>query len=463
MWASAPTNWVVGAGLDGLGRADVGIGPYELGGWGGGRFGLRPCRLGGLGRADVGIGPCELGGWGGNLPPAVRRFRLWGCAPGGKVMKGQGRGGPVRQLAELLRRHGAEGGLMGGHRILVARPGRPGTGPRRFRRQGGGPGPVGLQGRLHGVIHRVKHLFLAAELDLLLGGVDVHVHGVELGLEVQDAAGELAHHLLVGVGLLQGGHHGAALHIPAVDKEVLIPPGAPAAGGQGHKTGDRHILPGALHRGEAQGQIPAQHSVQGGLELAIAGGEQVLLAVPKEFDAHLRVGQGQPLHHGEAGRPLGGVLLHEFKAGRGVVKQVLHHHGGALGAARLLPVHQYPTLQREGGPQGGIGGAGEQLHPGDGGDGGQRFPPEPQGADGLQVVLGAQLAGGVPEKGDGGLVRVDAATVVGDPDQGHTPVLDLHRQLIRPGVDGVLHQLLHHGGGPLHHLAGSDQVGHVGI
>ncbi len=32
-----------------------------------------------------------------------------------------------------------------------------------------------------------------------------------------------------------------------------------------------------------------------------------------------------------------------------------------------------------------------------------------------------------------------------------------------PGVDGVFHQLLGHAGGPLHHLAGGDQVGNVGI
>ena len=322
---------------------------------------------------------------------------------------------------------------------------------------------IPLQGGLDGVVHRVKDLLVAAELDLLLGGVDVHVHGVEFGLQVEHAAGELAHHLLVGVGLLQGGHHGAALDVAAVDEEVLIPSRAPAAGGQGDKAGDRHVLAGALHRLVPQGHVPAQHGVEGGLELPVAGGEQLLLPVPEELDAHLRVGQGHPLHHGEAGRPLGGVLLHEFQPGGGVVEQIPHHQGGAPGAAGLLPAHHRAPLQGQGGAQLLLRRAGEQLHPGHGGDGRQGLPPEAQGADGLQVVLGAQLAGGVAEEGGGGLVIGDAAAVVGDPDQAHAAVLDLHRQGVRPGVDGVLHELLHHRRGALHHLAGGDQIRHMGV
>ena len=90
-------------------------------------------------------------------------------------------------------------------------------------------------------------------------------------------------------------------------------------------------------------------------------------------------------------------------------------------------------------------------------------PPEAQGADGLQIVLGAQFAGGVAEKGGLRLGGGDAAAVVGNPDEAHAAVLDLHGQGVRPGVDSVLHELLDHRRGPLHHLAGGDQIGHVGI
>ena len=32
-----------------------------------------------------------------------------------------------------------------------------------------------------------------------------------------------------------------------------------------------------------------------------------------------------------------------------------------------------------------------------------------------------------------------------------------------PGVNGVLHQLLDHAGGALHHFAGGDQIRHMGV
>ena len=172
--------------------------------------------------------------------------------------------------------------------------------------------PVLLQGGEDGVVHRRKHLTLVAELHFRLGGVDVHVHGIEFCLQMEDTAGEFAHHLLILVGLLQGGHHDPGLDLAAVDEEELPIPAAPAAGGEGDKAGDGHVLSGGLHRPEAQSQLPAQNGVDGALQPPVPGGEQLLLAVPDELHRHLRVGQGHPLDHREDGGPLGGVLLHEF-------------------------------------------------------------------------------------------------------------------------------------------------------
>ena len=314
------------------------------------------------------------------------------------------------------------------------------------------------------MVDGVEDLLLADELDLGLGGVDVDVHAVEPGGEVEDAAGELAHHALVLVGLLQGGHEEAGLDEAAVDKEELAVPGAPAAGGQGGEAlhGDA-VLPGALHGEHAQGQLPAQHGVEGGGEPAVPGGEELLSAVPEELEGDLRPGQGLPLDGGKDGGALGGVLFHELEPGGGVVEEVPDHHGGALGAAGLLPAGDRAPLQGEGHPQVVAVGPGEDLHPGHGGDGGQSLAPEAQGADGGQVVLGAHLAGGVAEEGGLHLGGGDAPAVVGDPDVGHAAVLDLHGDGPGPGVDGVFQQLLHHRGGALHHLAGGDEVGHVAV
>ena len=67
------------------------------------------------------------------------------------------------------------------------------------------------------------------------------------------------------------------------------------------------------------------------------------------------------------------------------------------------------------------------------------------------------------EKGGLQLVGGDAAPVVRYPEEGHAPVGDLHRDGRGPGVHRIFDQLFGGAGGPLHHLAGGDQIGHVGI
>ena len=326
-----------------------------------------------------------------------------------------------------------------------------------------GVGAVRFQGGEDRVVHGGEDLALISKLHFRLGRVDVHVHGVEPGLQMEDTAGEAPHHLLVFIGLLQGGHHQPGLHLPAVDEEELPVAAPAAAGGQGDKAGHRHILPAGLYRPEAQGQLPAQHGVNGALQLAVSGSEHLLLSVPNEFHTHLRVGQGQALDGGKDGGPLCGVFFHKFQPGGGVEEQVPDHHSGAQGAARLLRLAIDAPLQGQGGAKLGVGGAGEHLHPADGGNGGQGLPPEAQGADGLQVVFRAQLAGGVSEEGGLHFSGRDAASVVGDPEKGHASVGNFHGDGAGPGVDGVFHQLLGHAGRPLHHLAGGNEVGHMGI
>ena len=58
--------------------------------------------------------------------------------------------------------------------------------------------------------------------------------------------------------------------------------------------------------------------------------------------------------------------------------------------------------------------------------------------------------------------RAHAAAVIGDPEEGHAAVPDLHGDLGGSGIHGVFQQLLDHGGRTLHHLAGGDEVGNMG-
>ena len=55
-----------------------------------------------------------------------------------------------------------------------------------------------------------------------------------------------------------------------------------------------------------------------------------------------------------------------------------------------------------------------------------------------------------------------AAAVVRDPEEGHAAVTDFHGDFGRARVHRVFQQLLDHGRGALHHLAGGDQIGNMG-
>ena len=170
----------------------------------------------------------------------------------------------------------------------------------------------------------------------------------------------------------------------------------------------------------------------------------------------------QLCHHSGSRRALGTVLFHEFHPCRGVVEQVPHTHGGALRAPGGRDLTGYAALQMQGRAAVGAPHTGENIQPRHGGDGRQRLAPETQRPDSRQVLRPAQLAGGVAQKRGRQLLRRDAAAVVRHPQVRHAAVLQLHGYGGRPGVQGVLQQLLAHAGGAFHHLAGSDEIGDMG-
>ena len=57
----------------------------------------------------------------------------------------------------------------------------------------------------------------------------------------------------------------------------------------------------------------------------------------------------------------------------------------------------------------------------------------------------------------------NTGTVIAQPDQLDTTLLDIQLQLARAGIERILHQLLDHGGGAFDDFAGRDLVGQTGI
>jgi hypothetical protein len=61
------------------------------------------------------------------------------------------------------------------------------------------------------------------------------------------------------------------------------------------------------------------------------------------------------------------------------------------------------------------------------------------------------------------VVALDAAAVVGHPDQPAAALLQCHVDARGAGVEAVLDQLLHHAGRPLNHFARGEFVDQAGI
>ena len=78
----------------------------------------------------------------------------------------------------------------------------------------------------------------------------------------------------------------------------------------------------------------------------------------------------------------------------------------------------------------------------------------------IEVVGALQFGGSVPLEAEPGIVERHAFAVVNHLYEGPSGVLHNKLDGGRTGVHGVFQQFLHHGGGPLHHLAGRNLVGH---
>ena len=157
----------------------------------------------------------------------------------------------------------------------------------------------------------------------------------------------------------------------------------------------------------------------------------------------------------DGGRLLPG-FFHEAFTHRHVVEQVVHHHCGTYGTGRLPDIGDLSALVlnfQAGFP---LRRPGRHRHLGNGGDACQRLTAEPQRGDGVQVLLPADLAGGVAFKGHAYIALVDTAAVVCHPDGTEPAFFDLHGHCGGPGVQAVFHQFLDRRSGPFHNLARRD-------
>jgi hypothetical protein len=99
-----------------------------------------------------------------------------------------------------------------------------------------------------------------------------------------------------------------------------------------------------------------------------------------------------------------------------------------------------------------------QLHLGHRCDGAEGLPAKTQGGDGVQIAGVVDLAGGVPLKCQGAVLRLDPAPIVRNPDLFDAAALDLDGDHGGAGIDGVFDKLFDDGNGAFNDFTSGDPV-----
>ncbi len=283
-------------------------------------------------------------------------------------------------------------------------------------------------------------------VDVDLGGIDAHVEHRQretIGfaqpaiclfhregqVAVVDATAIHEDHDMLAAGPVQGRRTDQTAHHPLVDGE--------------HGRRGRRIVDG----GKSHAPV------------TIAGGLQHPATIDVERDPDRAVRQGQFAHQPHDDRGFGRGLFEEFEPCRGVEEQPAHadtrpHRTPGRTCGDLLATFdQHPV------PLSPIAWPAYRFHPRDRGNARQCLAPESERANRSEVLERADLAGGVPPKGERQVDRGHSHPVVDDLDEALAGGLDRNLDPRGAGIDRVLHEFLDNGRGSINDLPGRDAVG----
>ncbi len=291
--------------------------------------------------------------------------------------------------------------------------------------------------------------------------VDIHLTGIQLDIEHIGCKAVGGQQLVIG--LTNGMIDEFVAHHPAIDIGVLqIVLRSGALGGR-QPAPQPHVAVLALDSqcmvhewGTANGSktpFLLRHRI-GSLVLAHH------LAVVAQDQGDIEAGERDAAHQLVDMGKLGLFAAHELAPRRGIEEEIHHLHRSTHRMGRRLDgnAHLAPFGLRLPG-FGLLGGAGGESEAGNRADGGERFATKAQAVDPLQIIEGRHLGGGVARQRQHQLIFGNAATVVTDADQLGAPLVDIDFDPVCARIQTVFHQLLDHGGGPLHHLSGGNLVG----
>ena len=151
----------------------------------------------------------------------------------------------------------------------------------------------------------------------------------------------------------------------------------------------------------------------------------------------------------------------KFAPGRSVEEQIGNGNGGPARQGRIIHMQDPAARNFDLCPSGLIACRGFQRHAGHGSNRRQRLSAKAKGGNREQIVGGAQLGSGVAFEGEQRVIAIHSVAVVGNANQLPSARLNLDSNAAGASVEGVLQQLLHHRGRPVHNLARGDLVGNL--
>ena len=320
-------------------------------------------------------------------------------------------------------------------------------------------------------VQRLAHLLFQKGIDaglvrkthLHLGGMHVHVDVLRVGGQMQQGKGKFMLHQPGLISRFQSLGQQRASDISSVDEEKLK-----VSVGADHRRASQEAVNGQpLHlrskRQKLSGDFPSIDAVYDFLQVSVSRCVKTDVPVHHELKRHIRTGQGHVLHQIGHVASFRRRSFQKFLSHRRIKKELSGDHRGSLRRADFRKFLFHTAVQP-------VMDAGErilclrdQFHHGNRRNAGKRFPPETQTVDVIQILRRADLAGGMAEKCLSDLILLNAVPIVRHADEGTAAVPDLHRYGVCARVHRVFHQLLHHTGRTLHHLARRDLIYRIAV
>ena len=320
-------------------------------------------------------------------------------------------------------------------------------------------------------MHGLPHLFLqkgikarlVRKTHLHLGGMHVHIDVFRIGGQMQQGKGKFMLHQPGLISRLQPLGQQRASDISSIDEEKLKVPVGTDHRRTSQKAVNGHPLHLRMKRQKLSGDFPSVDAVYDLLQVSVSRCVEADVPVHHELKRHIRTGQGHVLHQIGHVASFRRRSFQKFLSHRRIKKELSGDHRGSLRRADFRKFLFHTAVQP-------VMDAGErilclrdQFHHGNRRNAGKRFPPETQTVDVIQILRRADLAGGMAEKCLSDLILLNAVPIVRHADEGTAAVPDLHRYGVCARVHRVFHQLLHHTGRTLHHLARRDLIYRIAV